>query len=202
MNQNELAWQGTFGDKYQERSPGDVTCNRHFFYPILARIAGSETSFRSVVELGAGVGNNLRAISQILPDVHMTAVEINARACQKLQGLDRVTVVNASLLDLTPWPHDLSFTKGVLIHVKPDVLHVAYERLWQWSKRWILIAEYYNPTPIEVEYRGLKHMLWKRDFAGEMMDRFSGLKLVDHGFAYHRDEYPQDDLTWFLMEKT
>jgi spore coat polysaccharide biosynthesis protein SpsF len=27
--------------------------------------------------------------------------------------------------------------------------------------------------------------------------------LVDYGFAYHRDPaFPQDDITWFLLEKT
>ena len=40
--------------------------------------------------------------------------------------------------------------------------------------------------------------LFKRDFAGEMLDRFSDLRLVDYGFRYHRDPaHPADDLTWF-----
>ena len=41
-----------------------------------------------------------------------------------------------------------------------------------------------------------------RDFAGEIMDRHPQLQLVDYGFAYRRDpNFPQDDITWFLMEK-
>jgi hypothetical protein len=52
-----------------------------------------------------------------------------------------------------------------------------------------------------VPYRGNQERLFKRDFAGELMDRH-GLKLVNYGFAYHRDNYhPQDDITWFLLEK-
>jgi spore coat polysaccharide biosynthesis protein SpsF len=44
--------------------------------------------------------------------------------------------------------------------------------------------------------------LFKRDFAGEMMDRYPDLKLLDYGFVYHRDPaFPDDDITWFLMEK-
>ena len=51
-------------------------------------------------------------------------------------------------------------------------------------------------------YRGHDARLFKRDFAGEMLDRFSDLRLVDYGFRYHRDPaHPADDLTWFLMEK-
>ncbi|NQU32085.1 MAG: pseudaminic acid biosynthesis-associated methylase [Bacteroidetes bacterium] len=42
----------------------------------------------------------------------------------------------------------------------------------------------------------------KRDFCGEMMDKFNNLKIVDYGFVYHRDtNFPNDDITWFLLEK-
>ena len=34
------------------------------------------------------------------------------------------------------------------------------------------------------------------------MDAYPELRLVNYGFAYHRDEsFPQDDITWFLLEK-
>ena len=45
--------------------------------------------------------------------------------------------------------------------------------------------------------------LFKTDFAGELLDKYSDLKLDDYGFLYHRDYYLQkDDLTWFLLEKS
>ena len=35
------------------------------------------------------------------------------------------------------------------------------------------------------------------------MERFSSLSLVDYGFLYRRDpNFPQDDIHWFLMEKS
>ncbi len=35
-----------------------------------------------------------------------------------------------------------------------------------------------------------------------MMRAHPELRLVDYGFAYHLDTaFPQDDITWFLMEK-
>jgi spore coat polysaccharide biosynthesis protein SpsF len=35
-----------------------------------------------------------------------------------------------------------------------------------------------------------------------MLDAFPDLKLLDYGFVYRRDPaHPQDDVTWFLMEK-
>ena len=64
-----------------------------------------------------------------------------------------------------------------------------------------MINEYFNPTPVSIPYRGHENKLFKRDFAGELIDSYS-LKLVDYGFVYSRDNlYPQDDMTWFLLEK-
>ena len=53
-----------------------------------------------------------------------------------------------------------------------------------------------------VTYRGEKNKLFKRDFAGELMDQYPDLKLIGYGFKYKRDNnFPQDDMTWFLLEK-
>ena len=73
--------------------------------------------------------------------------------------------------------------------------------MYDWSNRFILIAEYYNPTPMAISYRGNDDRLFKRDFAGEFLDLFPDVVLRDCGFAYHRGTFPQDDITWFLLEK-
>ena len=53
-----------------------------------------------------------------------------------------------------------------------------------------------------IPYRGNEDRLFKRDFAGELMNRFPTLKLLDYGFVWKRDPvFPQDDITWFLLEK-
>lgn len=53
-----------------------------------------------------------------------------------------------------------------------------------------------------MDYRGNKNRLFKRDFAGEFMDKFPDVQLVEYGFAYHRDKrYMVDDVNWFLLEK-
>ena len=97
---------------------------------------------------------------------------------------------------------DLTFTKGVLIHINPDKLAAVYDNLYRLSSRYILVCEYYNPSPVSISYHGNDDRLFKRDFAGEMIDRFN-LKLIDYGFNYQRDMYhTNDDTTWFLMEKT
>ena len=74
--------------------------------------------------------------------------------------------------------------------------------MYTYSKKYIAIVEYYNPSPVDIVYRGQTGQLFKRDFAGEIMDRFSDVHLVDYGFVYHRDaHFPADDLNWFLLEK-
>ena len=98
--------------------------------------------------------------------------------------------------------NDFAFTKGVLIHQAPEMLPIAYDLLYRTSRNYIFISEYYNPSPVEVVYRGNSSVLFKRDFAGELLSRFSDLCLIDYGFIYHGDnQFPQDDTTWFLLNK-
>ena len=97
---------------------------------------------------------------------------------------------------------DLVFTKGVLIHINPKNLKKIYNKLYSYSKQYILLAEYYNPTPVSVLYRGHKGKLFKRDFAGDMLNIYRDLSLVKYGFCYHKDKMaPQDDINWFLLKK-
>jgi spore coat polysaccharide biosynthesis protein SpsF len=207
MNENyktaqEAFWAGEFGDAYADRNQGEhwIAANLAFFSKVLTRTSG----IGSVIEFGANIGLNLMALKQLLPDAALSAIEINQKAINALNQLGFVQVYPQSILDYTPdQPRDLAFIKGVLIHINPDMLSQVYERLYQSSNRYICVAEYYNPSPVTIPYRGESDRLFKRDFAGEMLDRYSDLRLVDYGFSYHRDNhFPQDDLTWFLLEKT
>lgn len=198
--EQEAFWAGTFGDQYIDRNKGAqiVANNTALFASILHRCGPIE----SVIEFGANIGLNLLALHHLLPEAKFSAIEINEKAVDALHSLGFVSVERRSILEpTTTGTFDLSFTKTVLIHIEPSHLPVAYEALYQSSRRFIAVAEYYNPTPLEVSYRGHQERLFKRDFAGEMMRRFPDLTLVDYGFAYHGGRFPQDDITWFLMEK-
>lgn len=134
----------------------------------------------------------------------MQAVEINGKAANECAKIPNVSVYHGSAFDFCgdKGGYDLTFTKGVLIHIAPERLEKMYEVLYTNSRRYVLIAEYYNPTPTEVIYRGNEGKLFKRDFAGEFMQRYPDVMLVDYGFVYHGDNnFPEDDVTWFLMEK-
>ena len=130
----------------------------------------------------------------------MVGVEINKKACEEL-ALKNLKYFNESFLGNSDYgKYDMTFTKGVLIHQDPSKLKIAYEKLYNHSSKYILIIEYYNPSPVLIIYRG-EDKLFKRDFTGEILDLYSNLKLLDYSFVYHRDQFPQDDLTFFLLEK-
>ena len=188
-----IDWAGEFGDQYHERNLGAPSS-----LALFADILGSTDNINSVIEFGAGGGRNLNAIGRLLPKAELTGVEMNLNAVESMQQLPDIHTVHGSIFDWGDPVYDLTLTSGLLIHIDPAHLGLAYDILYQRSKRYICLIEYYNPTPVEVPYRG--GILWKRDFAGEMMDVY-GLKLVDYGFAYHRDTFKQNDVTWFLMEK-
>lgn len=201
MTAQERFWQGEFGDAYVDRNAGAaaVASSLAFFGRALARASG----LGSVLELGTNRGLNLQALRALLPQAQLQGVELNGKACALARALNVAEIWEGSLFDYPVTAgFDLVFTKGVLIHLPPDLLPAAYDKLYQASRRFILVAEYYNPTPVEVSYRGHAERLFKRDFAGDLLDCHADLRLLDYGFVYHRDPlFPADDISWFLLEK-
>lgn len=198
--EQEQFWAGAFGDEYIARNfgPRAMATNISLFSRILSRTS----QVKSVIECGANVGINLLAMHR-LPDAELSAVEINGKAVRELRKMRDINVYHQSLLDFkTDRKRDLALTRGVLIHINPAHLVNAYGVIYRTSRRFICVAEYYSPKPVEVDYRGQKGRLFKRDFAGELLDIYKDVRLVDYGFTYHHDtNFPQDDLTWFLLEK-
>ncbi len=202
LTEQEKFWAGDFGNEYINRNQGKslISSNISLFSKVLKNTNG----LKSIIEFGSNIGLNLVAIKTLLPDIEISAIEINSSAVEKLKSnFQDIIVYNQSVLDFKPdYQREFVLIKGVLIHINPDMLNKVYDILYNCSKRYICIAEYYNPTPIEVKYRGLSGKLFKRDFTGEVLDRFPNLKLIDYGFVYHRDtNFPQDDITYFLLEK-
>jgi pseudaminic acid biosynthesis-associated methylase len=202
QTEQENFWAGEFGDDYIGRNVSSslLASNLAFFTKALARACKPH----SCIEFGANVGMNLKALQLLYPNQEQYAIEINATAAAELASTippDRIHV--GSILDFVPdraW--DLVIIKGVLIHINPDCLPKVYDALYKSTGQYLLVCEYYNRSPVTINYRGHTDRLFKRDFCGEILDRYSDLSLIDYGFAYHRDpNFPQDDITWFLMEK-
>ena len=202
----EEFWSSEFGDQYSERNVGSdvVASNLAFFANIFRQISKID----SVIEYGSNIGLNLMALKLLFPSQSQFAIEINESAVKKLQNsMPNVKVFNTAIsnFDSNQLPAgscDLALIKGVLIHMNPDQLSMVYNKLHQSSHKYILICEYYNPSPVVVNYRGHHERLFKRDFAGEILDKFPSTRLLDYGFVYRRDPtFPLDDITWFLLSK-
>ena len=201
MNEQEKFWAEKFGDDYLVRnmSEGLLAANINLFAKIFQRTG----MLTSILELGCNVGMNLRAISSLMPNCELMGVDINNSALEILKkNLSGVTPYQNSISETLDIKAELVFTKGVLIHINPDDLNKVYHNLYTCSKKYICIAEYYNPVPVTIDYRGHKNKLFKRDFCGEMMQIYSDLRLIDYGFCYHLDTvFPQDDINWFILAK-
>ena len=198
----ENFWAGEFGNDYISRnmSPELLASNTAFFSEIIRHTS----HVNSILEFGANIGLNLHVLRTLLPHAESSAIEINRKAVEVLKGnIHNGKIYHQSILDFeVDYPRDFVFTKGVLIHLNPDELNKVYQKLFESSKKYICVAEYYNPSPVSIPYRGHDGYLFKRDFAGELMEKYPSLQLVHYGFAYRRDvNFKQDDITWFLMSK-
>jgi len=171
---------------------------------MFADILAKTRDVNSAVEFGCNIGMNLAAISRLRPGIDIHAIEINAKAAELCgKRFPEGDITHGSIFDYTPEkPCELAFTCGVMIHLNPEMLPKTYEKLAAASSKYVLIAEYYNTSPVAIPYRGHDDRLFKRDFAREFMESHPEYSLVAYNFVYRHDPmFPDDDITWFLMEK-
>lgn len=204
----EEFWAGKNGADYLARNPMNeavLARAKHFLFRALAKAELPHLIHGRVMELGANHGVNLRALRDLLgKNVRLHGIEINPQAYAELAQVADLAV-NTTFLDPVPAvaeeKYDLVFTKGVLIHLSPSDLPRALEVLYTMSRRYILTAEYHSPRLEMVPYRGVENRLWKGPYAEMLLQAYPDLALRDYGFVSRLDAYPQDDLTYFLLEK-
>ena len=192
-------WTGEFGDEYTERNTGNINARINLWEEIIQGL-----DFDSVLEVGANTGQNLRAL-RTLTDAEFFALEPNVKARKHLissglvlsENMCRGTAINID----TPFIGglDLVFTSGVLIHIPPSELLLACKEIYRISKKYIVCIEYFSAQMEEIEYRGHRNVLWKRDFGKFWLDNFD-LKVVNYGFAW-KPVTGLDNLTWWVFEK-
>jgi len=197
--EQENFWRNEFGDNYSKRN--SKRNNRTL--SIGKELIANKVQLDSAIELGSNVGYNLDALKKIYRNIQTYGVEINKKAyliCKKKHPSS-----NISLLEFTSKrKFDLAFTCGVLIHQNPKFLKKIYSKLYNLSKKYIYIEEYFNPTPISIRYRGNDERLFKRDFAKEIWKLYPKLRIIDYGFHWKEDPRLKDNCdnsNWFLFKK-
>mgnify|MGYP001188565637 CR=1 FL=1 len=203
LNEQEDFWKNEFGNEYSSRKNNNykiIEQRETEFKKYLKRTNG----INSVLEFGANIGLNLSILKSMIEGLSLHAVEINQSAIKDLEKIvPAENIFEGSFTEFTSTlKFDLVVSRGVLIHLNPDDLPKAYEQLYTYTNKYILISEYFNTDPVSVDYRGYQNKLFKRDFCKEILDMYSDLNLIDYGFLYSSDSnYKYDDLTWFLLEK-
>ena len=134
----EAFWAGTFGNEYiqRNRSVEYLASNLNFFSKTFQQVGRPS----SLIEFGANIGMNLKAIQLLFPNIHLFGIEINQQAATELASLiGTPNVFNGSILDYEPaQTFEVALIKGVLIHIHPEKLPDVYEKLYHTSNKYIL----------------------------------------------------------------
>lgn len=199
------AWQGAFGDAYSARnqtSEASLASRARLFSRVFQGAPLGPGA--RILEVGTNIGMNLAALTRV-GAFTLHGVDLNRGALGTLRGdptlagRARVAQARAEHLPFADGAMDLVFTCGVLIHVPPECLADACREIVRVSGRYVLCAEYFSPSPEEVEYRGQRGLLFKRDFGAFFLDSCPELNVLDYGFFWRRFEF--DDFNWWLLEK-
>lgn len=202
-SEQEKFWATTYADDYiKKNSNFDNNLGSAVWKLMLKETQGN---FRNYLECGCNIGRNINQIKMVFPEAAPFIIEISKPAFEYVTAHHEFkNAHHGSILssNFGEGRFDLVFTMGVLIHISPAQLLDNMAKMASLSNRYILIGEYFNRTPISIEYQGEKEKLFKRDFGKLFLENFK-VKLVDYGFIWGHlyDAAGFDDVTWWLFEK-
>lgn len=158
----------------------------------------------SILECGCNIGRNISFLEKVLPRAEKSVIEISKPAFDfvtkkhKLKNAFHGAICDSQFEE----KFDLVFTIGVLIHIHPNELLKNMKKLYEHSKKYILVGEYFNRTPVMLKYQGKGDRLFKQDFGKKFIQKFP-VSIVDYGFlwGYFYDKAGFDDITWWLFRK-
>ena len=185
-------WQKDFGDEYTKRNQP----NWRERVPLLTHII-EQTGSTTFLDVGTNMGWNLHALRQINAEFEMSGIDVNQKALEAAQiaGFDvHVGSADQVVEIFGESVAELVITSGVLIHIAPEDLKKAMTAIRDASKQYLLAIEYASDEEQEIDYRGNKGKLWKRNF-GKLYEEL-GLSLVETGAAQGYDQ-----CQYWLMEK-
>ena len=129
--EQEAFWSGEFGNDYIERN----ACTKKSLAAVLglySRIAASAPGLKSVLEFGANIGINLKAIKTLIPDIQTAAIEINHQAAARLKEDSffegKIEVFETSILEYEPVKkYDLAIGRiGHIFYCRSGILKSCF----------------------------------------------------------------------------
>ena len=160
----------------------------------------------TLLECGSNIGRNLKQINLAYPKKKLSFIELNKKAfdiCLENKNIDQSFNSSIESCKIKDNKFDLVFTSGVLIHINDINLKKVINNIINWSKKYILILEYFSTEDIQKKYRGKKDLLFLRDY-GEKFLKTRRVKLVNCGFFYSKiyKKAGFDNITFWLFKKT
>lgn len=145
MTLQESAWEGSHGFKYViHHLPEDWRATRiEKWKTILSRTSEVE----SVFEVGCNIGANLNALRLLLPDAFLSGIEANSYAAYEASKIKNSYVYSGSTSEISKINRkfDLVFSRGVLIHINPDLIDDLLKEMILMSGKYLLIWENFSP---------------------------------------------------------
>lgn len=202
-SEQEQFWAKTYADDYiKKNSEFDHKLGAEAWKKMLQETHGGVGNF---LECGCNIGRNIEQLKLVIPNAKPSIIEISEPAYKFVTARhDFSKAYNGPILDsdFEKASYDLVFTMGVLIHINPDQLLDHMKKMFEYSRKYVLMGEYFNRIPMSLEYQGEKDKLFKRDFGKLFLENFE-VKLLDYGFLWGQIYDPAgfDDITWWLFEK-
>jgi pseudaminic acid biosynthesis-associated methylase len=204
MNEQQLFWKEKYTSEYIKRnSKYDFELGVKGWNKILDNIKNEEIV--NILECGSNIGRNIKLLNKVLPKAKKSIIEIAKEPFEFVTSQYNIEhafngpIVNSTL----PLNYfDLVFTNGVLIHIHPNEVLQNMQKMYDYSNKYIIISEYFNRTPVMIEYRGELNKLFKSDFGKTFIDNFD-VELIDYGFlwGYEFDAAGFDDVTFWVFKK-
>jgi len=202
-------WTGQFGKEYTDRNALSIKETEILYsknYGILrsemnAEFIGRLDRNMRILEVGSNIGIQLLYLQQT-GFQNLYGIEINDYAVELSKSTTNgISIIRGSAFDI-PFKDgffDLVFTSGVLIHIAPQDIDGVMDEMYRCTTKYIWVFEYFAEAYTQVKYRGNTDLLWKTNFAGLFLKRFSDLKLVnERHYKYLSDENID---TMFLLQK-
>jgi pseudaminic acid biosynthesis-associated methylase len=200
-NDQEIFWSEQYAEDYiKKNAEFDAILGVQAWEKMLASTSG----ITSLLECGCNIGRNIDSLDRLLPSASKSIIEISKPAFDFVSSRHALAQkFNGSILESSlEGSFNLVYTMGVLIHINPDELLANLQKAYNYSNKYLFFGEYFNRTPIMLDYQGQKNRLFKRDFGKLVMENFS-VKLLDYGFLWGHiyDTAGFDDVTWWMFEK-
>jgi spore coat polysaccharide biosynthesis protein SpsF len=200
-NEQEIFWSEQYAEDYiKKNAKFDAILGVQAWEKMLASTSG----ITSLLECGCNIGRNIDSLDRLLPSASKSIIEISKPAFDFVSSRHALSQkFNGSILESSlEGSFDLVYTMGVLIHINPDELLANLQKAYNYSNKYLLFGEYFNRTPIMLDYQGEKNRLFKRDFGKLVIENFP-VKLLDYGFLWGHiyDSAGFDDVTWWMFEK-